>query len=433
MSIYQTIGLMSGTSMDGIDVALIETDGMCHLVNKGSTFLPYVKEFQILLKASEFFLGKSSGRINKSSKLFQQAFIEYLTTRMSLNQSESENIQKNCKYYLQKFETEELSITAIEQHSTYLHYLAVTKLLDKLNLKSSQIDLIGYHGQTLFHDPKNKITIQLGNAAQLAALTHIDVVNNFRQNDINHGGQGAPLAPLYHQILALRDKVTPCVVVNCGGISNLTIINGNEHEDILAYDAGPGNCLLDNFVRQKTQGEKMMDVNGQYAFAGAVHDRLIKLLETESCIKHGKNYYQQIPPKSLDANDFSLPKEFAAVSLFDGAATLAYFTAKCLVDSLALTQTCIPNYWILVGGGFHNPAIVAALKSVLETKRAIAIKVLLAKELGWDIDGLEAEIFAYLAVRSVKNLPLSLPKTTGVSIPVSGGDFLKFNVRNSSG
>lgn len=425
---YLSIGLMSGTSMDGIDAALLETDGIHHVILKGAVCLPYAREFQILLKAAEYFVKEQAGKINKDATAFMQYFIEYLQKRLLLTEKEVVNLQQNCQAYLQKYALEELSLASIEQHSTYLHAFAVNKLLTQLKLTSSQIDLIGYHGQTLFHAPANKITVQLGDASRLAALTQIDVVNNFRQNDINHGGQGAPLAPLYHQTLAALSNVTPCVVVNCGGISNLTVITGSGPQEIMAYDAGPGNGLLDSFIRNRTEGKEMMDINGHYALAGKVNQELIKVLEAESCVRNGENFYQQLPPKSLDINDFKLPSIFTQVSLANGAATLTHFTAKCIVDSLALTKVSTPHYWILAGGGFHNPAIVAALNDLLRVKLSSAVKIFTAETVGWDINGLEAGIFAYLAVRSVKNLPLSLPTTTGVSKPVSGGDFVKWKI-----
>lgn len=376
MKTYLTIGLMSGTSMDGIDAALLETNGEAFVKSHGSIFLPYDPKFQRELKYCE--------------QIVRQG--------------------KACP------------ITTIKK-STELHIQAVKQLLEMNSLMASDIKVIGYHGQTLYHSPQNKITIQVGNAAQLAEQCGIDVIYDFRKNDIEHGGQGAPFAPLYHQALALRDKLIPCLVLNCGGISNVTYITETS---VIAFDIGPGNGLLDEFIKLKTNHQYQMDKDGEFSQQGQVREKYIKILYEQSC---QKNFYQKSPPKSLDINDLQLPEKIMELSLEDGAATLAYFTALCIYNACASGDTSLFQVrnspedlvWILAGGGWKNPTITHWLKTLLTNPG----NVHLAKELGWDGDGLEAEIFAYLAIRSLKSLPLSLPSTTGVLKACTGGVYLK--------
>jgi anhydro-N-acetylmuramic acid kinase len=349
---------------------------------------------------------------------FQQSLLAYFTEQ--LNSENPEKLYEACEHYL----GQPLTLKAIEEHSTHLHYQAVKALANKLTIHLDNIDVIGYHGQTLLHQPHRKQSIQLGDAHLLHALTGVNVVYQFRQQDLEHGGQGAPFAPLYHRALAMRDNVLPCVIVNCGGIANLTIIMGHDLGQLYAFDAGPGNCLLDNFVRLRTQGTQMMDVDGRLAKAGRFNPILLEVLEKHSYRGIEGNYYQRKPPKSLDVNDFQLPSEFNGVDIADGAATLTYFTIKILVESIKFVTDVMPNHWILAGGGFNNPAMLAFLRQQLPAH----IKLSTAKTLGWDGDGLEAEIFAYLAARSLNQLPLSLPLTTGVREEQTGGIQIKSNI-----
>jgi len=367
---------MSGTSMDGIDAAILETDGEAFVKSHGSVFLPYSPEFQRQLKACE-------------SEAYQG---------------------RTC-------------LIDITKKSTELHIQAVNQLLKKYSLTADEIKVIGYHGQTLYHAPQDKITIQIGDANLLAAQCGIDVVYDFRKNDVENGGQGAPFAPLYHQALALRDKLTPCMVINCGGISNVTCIT---ETDVFAFDIGPGNGLLDRFIKIKTNDKYQMDIDGKFSRQARVRAEYLEILYEESC---NSNFYQKLPPKSLDINDLRLPEKIMNLSLEEGAAALAYFTAFCIAKSLSsLDSASICSggrgpqslTWVLAGGGWKNPSITHALKKLLNNPS----KFHRANELGWDGDALEAEIFAYLAIRSLKNLPLRLPGTTGVSIPCLGGKFV---------
>lgn len=415
MKKYTAIGLMSGTSMDGIDAALIETDGESQVESLGSICLPYAYPFQLLLKAAEFFVHRKNGT-------FEESFIHFL--RDKLNLTETRSIQNICERYLNQYDLTEFSLDATQHHSTFLHALAVNELLQKIKRDASHIDIIGYHGQTVLHQPQHQASIQLGKPELLAKWCKINVVSEFRQNDLRHGGQGAPLAPLYHRAMAMRDKLIPCIVVNCGGIANLTVIAGTGIEQVIAYDAGPGNCLLDNFVRLRSQGKYMMDVDGQFAQVGSVNHTLIELLYERSCQRAGENFYQLKAPKSLDVNDLCLIEEFNDISLEDGCATLTHFTVSCIIQSLGHLKCEVPNAWILCGGGFSNPAILKELRLQLKDRSA---QIFHADELGWNSKALEAELFAYLAVRSLNELPLSLPSTTGVKSIVSGGKISKFN------
>lgn len=381
------IGLMSGTSMDGIDAALIETDGFKKIKSIAQISYSYTSEFKLLLKSAE-------------------------------------DIAKQCQGDRIHIETKCL---AVINQSTELHAQLVMKLLNQTELRSDQIDVLGYHGQTLFHQPTKKLSIQIGNAKRLAELTKICVVNQFRQNDLLHGGQGAPLAPIYHQALAVRDNLLPVAVVNCGGIANVTFIPSDNDQDILGFDTGPGNALLDRFVRHRTNGHEFMDQDGKYGLQGVVHEDLLSRLYQEVCHQDKENYFSLQPPKSLDINDLYLPIEFDALSLADGCATLAAFTARTILESVAFTPSKIGK-WILTGGGWNNPVIYRELKDCARKKFAYPTQILQCSEVGWNNTAIEAELFAYLAVRCIKDLPISFPKTTGVLKPLVGGEIYKFEL-----
>lgn len=249
------IGLMSGTSMDGIDSALLRTDGEELICDIGQYSLEYDPEMKILLKVAERAVKSNHGDMLNASETFLDVLNQYLREVLQLR-DESERTAKAQRLlnYLNDFLSVEVGLTpAVEitlqriiERSTYLHILAVEQLLAKCNLTASGISLVGYHGQTLFHSAANKISIIVGDCQLMANKLSIPVIGNFRANDIQRGGQGAPFAPLYHRALA-RKHAMPCLaVVNCGGIANMTVISGNE---VYAFDTGPGNGLLDNFVR----------------------------------------------------------------------------------------------------------------------------------------------------------------------------------------
>lgn len=376
-----SIGLMSGTSMDGIDAALLKTDGKTSITELGQTSCRYQPEFQSLLKTAERAVKDAQGNLEQAVQIFPE-------------------------------------LNSVIQQSTALHIQLVKQLLQQTDYKINQIDVIGYHGQTLYHSPANKITVQVGNAQTLAEQIGITVVNDFRRCDIDAGGQGAPLAPLYHQALALRDQKYPLAVVNCGGIANITLIYGTTENDVIGFDTGPGNALIDRIVQQKTFGKEKMDKEGQYGLQGKVHENLFPLFyETIT----SNNYFQRKPPKALDINDLILPNELEKLSFVDTCATLEAFTADSIVNSLRLLNLALPKQWVLAGGGWHNPVILRELKQRLQQAVGADVQIHLADAIGWNSQALEAQIFAYLAVRSLQNLPLSLPSTTAVPEPLSGG------------
>lgn len=355
---------MSGTSLDGIDAAIIETDGEDVAVPGPTLGTPYAPETRAMLRAA-------------------------LTDAQSVAAGEP------VPY----------SIRDAEMRLTEAHADAVKALLHKAGLAASDISLIGFHGQTILHRPEQRWTWQIGDGALLARLTGIDVVNDFRSADVKAGGQGAPLVPLYHAALLRKraDIATPVVMVNIGGVSNVTYVGDNT---ILAFDTGPGNAPIDDWAHRHTG--KPVDEGGALARAGRVDDAVLsKMLENE--------FFARLPPKSLDRMDFSTDA-VSGLSAEDGAATLTAFTAA----SIAKAREHFPEpatSWIVCGGGRHNFTLMDALRA-----RVNAL-VLSAEDTGWDGDFIEAEAFAYLAVRSVRGLPLTLPTTTGVAQPLSGGKF----------
>ena len=352
--VYTVIGLMSGTSLDGIDAALIRTDGESHIETVDFITIPYEDSLRDAIRAC---LGKkedSNGAIGRT-----------------------------------------------EIDLTRAHAAAVDWLLSRAGLHPQDIDLIGFHGQTIAHDPANKFTWQIGNGAMLARLTKINVVNDFRSADVAAGGQGAPLIPLYHAALAAAlDK--PVAILNIGGVANVTYIGASGN--ILAFDTGPGNALINDWVKKHLNRE--YDDNGMLARQGNVDDALLK-----QWLSHP--FFAQQPPKSLDRNDFNFS---LSLSPADGAATLAAFTVAAVGKSLDhLPQA--PKAWYVTGGGRHNGVLMDNLRA------ALVVPVEPVEKLNWNGDALEAEGFAWLAVRSLRGLPLSVPSTTGVPAPQTGGRF----------
>jgi anhydro-N-acetylmuramic acid kinase len=405
-----SIGLMSGTSMDGVDAALISTDGMVgHVEELGHSSLTYSPEFKLLLKAAEYTVRKYQGNMTLAQQYYPQDLEEFLK-----NHRISANLISSTVDGLK-------SLSAIIEHSTDLHAQVIKNLLAKTHYSYQQIQVVGYHGQTLLHQPENKKTVIVGDGQRLSNSVNIAVVNDFRSRDIEAGGQGAPLAPLYHQALAVRDQILPVAVVNCGGIANITIITGKKESDMVAFDTGPGNGLVDQWVRRKTQGREHMDYNGQYGKKGQVHEKILSALYQSSTQKQGRNYFAIIPPKSLDIGDLNLIPEIEQLSLEDGCATLEAFTADAIVTSVQKLQIDLPQRWILAGGGWHNPVILNELQLRLRALMKTNPIIQTADQAGWNSQAMEAQIFAFLAVRSLQELPLSFPNTTGVPRPLTGG------------
>lgn len=415
-----SIGLMSGTSMDGIEVALLETNGTPQEIkDRGHLSFPYHPAFKILLKAAEYAIRCSGGDMPKAHAFFLQGFNQYLNHELQLSESDI----KEVSFYLQGngYHQQSITLESIIQHSTQLHALAVKKLLQEKDYAPHQIDVVGYHGQAMYHQPAQKISIVVGDGQALAEQLGITVVNDFRSCDIAAGGEGAPLAPLYHQALAIRDNKKSLAVVNCGGIANVTLITGATEQDLMGFDAGPGNSLIDRLVRARTRGKEHMDENGRYGKKGAVNAAVLKALYEKSIVKNGENYFSMRPPKSLDVGDLQLIPELEELTLEDACRTLAAFTADALVSSVKALGIDLPPYWILAGGGWNNPVIRQELERQIHRQWGSKALVLTADEAGWNGEALEAQLFAYLAVRSLQNMPLSLPSTTRVPRPLSGG------------
>ena len=407
-----SIGLMSGTSMDGIDAALIETDGKSQIKELGGISLDYSADFKILLKSAELAVRTCNGDLEAAKRYYHDAIEDYVTKELHLTN-------------FAKFQ--EFTFDQVIEQSTTLHAAIVHNLLKKLNYNPQNIDIIGYHGQTLFHRPTEKITIQIGDGQLLAKKTNINVINDFRSNDVKSGGQGAPFAPLYHQALAIRDKKYPIAIINCGGIANVTFITGETYNDVIGFDTGPGNGLIDRLVKQKTNNTEFMDLDGKYGKRGKINSEILNILFQKGVLQKDKNYFDINPPKSLDINDLNLIEELKMIPLADACATLAAFTAESIAQSIDyLPKEVLPTTWVLAGGGWNNPVIREQLTTRLQNKIKLPLKIVLADELNWNSKYMEAQIFAYLAVRSLQGLPISVPNTTRVPMPLSGGSLFKY-------
>jgi anhydro-N-acetylmuramic acid kinase len=287
------------------------------------------------------------------------------------------------------------------------HLAAAREFLAGHGLSAKDLDLVGFHGQTVLHERPTAQrvgrTVQLGDAAILAAGLGLPVAHDFRTADVAAGGEGAPLAPIYHAALArMAGLQTPVAVLNLGGVANITLIG--PHEAMLAYDTGPANGMIDLWVQSKT--EARYDADGRLAAAGRVDERALAAL-----LAHP--YFSATPPKSLDRYDFPMtPVEH--LSLENGAATLTAFTAEAIAMAVrAAPET--PTVLIACGGGRHNPALMAAIRA----RAGVAVRC--AEDVGWRGDSIEAEAFAYLAARTARGLPISFPGTTGVKAPMTGG------------
>jgi anhydro-N-acetylmuramic acid kinase len=347
------IGLMSGTSADGVDAALIETDGVALRAAGPSLTLAYPAP----LRRALLDLMQDPARAEVDATL--------------------------------------------EPAVTDANAAAVRALLAQAGLPASAIDLIGMHGQTVLHRPEARFTRQLGDGPGLHRALGIPVVNRFRHADVASGGQGAPLAPLFHQALA-RGLPGPLAVLNLGGVANVTFIAGDT---LLAFDTGPASALLDDWIYRHTGAA--YDDDGHVARSGAIDAGVLAALLTHP-------YFERPPPKSLDRNAFAF-SAVAGLSLADGAATLAAFTAHSVARAREHLPA-VPLRWLVGGGGRHNTTLMAGLRAALHTP------VDPVEAVGWNGDALEAQAFAFLAVRSLRGLPLSLPSTTGVPTPMPGGE-----------
>ncbi|MEM9732658.1 MAG: anhydro-N-acetylmuramic acid kinase [Pseudomonadota bacterium] len=356
------IGLMSGTSMDGIDVALVETDGD-GIFHFGPTMaMAYPPAFK--------------GRLERG--LLDAQAIKERTDRPG-------------------------DLVALEQALTDFHAQVVNRFLTENGLAVHSIDLLGFHGQTVLHRPNEGVTIQLGDGQALADATGITTVYDMRAADMEAGGQGAPLIPVFHRALAGSLKNTgPTCFVNIGGISNITYVDG---ETLIAFDTGPGNALIDQWVAQKAGIP--FDSGGTIASEGRVLASVVNRYLAAP-------FFDESGPKSLDRNDFP-PLESGSAELADGARSLARLTAEAIAKSLDQLPTA-PARWIISGGGRLNVTIMGDLAEILD-----GAEVQTAEAAGFDGDMMEAQAFAYLAVRARRSLSLTFPTTTGCRGAVTGG------------
>ncbi len=354
------IGLMSGTSGDGIDASLIETDGDSHFIALENLHLPYKYEFQKKLKA---------------------LFIDH---------HDKENI------------------LSIEQEFTEYNIAIIDELLGRATVIAKEVKAIGFSGQTIIHRPKQGLTWQIGDSHLLARKTAIKVVYDFRKSDITNGGQGAPLVPIFHQLL-VREEKKPVAILNIGGVANITYIDNNKHL-LIAFDTGSGNALIDDMSNKYFA--KPYDKDGVFAAKGKVDYNIVtKILQDE--------YFNKNYPKSLDRNYFTYIKEqlSANLSSYDVIATLTYITAKSIFQGIKILPQ-IPAKLYLCGGGSHNPMITKFLQEIFQEQN-IFLELYnihsLAKNINTDF--IESQAFAYLAARFYHKLPSSFPNTTGINKP----------------
>ena len=377
--LYTAIGLMSGTSMDGVDVSLIKSDGFDQFINIKDEYHEYDDYLHRQL-------------INLRNLI--------------ISHEDLDNYSKE--------------LADLEKEITLFH----AKIVSNLSLKyDDKIDLVGFHGQTIFHAPKKKFSKQLGDGKFLSQLTKKNIVFDFRQEDLKNNGQGAPLTPIFHNLLARsinkNYKVEfPISIINIGGISNITSsinINDSIESDLKAFDLGPGNCLIDDWLRKNS--EKKFDESGLIGRSGKI-DQLI----LNQAIENFKiNSYEV----SFDIKDFDI--SFAkGLSLEDGCATITSFTAYLIaqgIEFLHNQKIDILSKYLICGGGRKNIFLIDCINSHLINKDNIILETM--EKYGFDGDYIESQAFGYLAIRSFLNLPISYPKTTGCNNPTTGGKFIK--------
>ncbi len=346
---YTAVGLMSGTSLDGVDAALVHTDGE-HQVSFGPAL----------------------------TRAYGASFRGHAA--------------------------QDLVAPALVRRLTDLHAAAVQELLDRANIRPADVQVIGFPGQTVAHAPVEGWTWQVGDAGRLAAMTGIRVVSDFRSRDLAHGGEGAPLAPLFHQALT-ASMARPLAVLNLGGVANVTWLGRDGA--VSAFDTGPGCAPLDDHVR-RVHGTAY-DHDGRLAADGSVPEAALADL-----LRHP--YFRRPPPKSLDRDQFGdrCARVSHAFAPADAAALLTAFSAAAVAQAQAWMPER-PTTWLVTGGGRRNPVLMA------ELRRRLAARVDAVESVGLDGDALEAQAFGWLAVRSLLGLPLAFPATTGVRRPLSGG------------
>jgi anhydro-N-acetylmuramic acid kinase len=352
------IGVISGTSMDGIDVALIESDGEAKLRTGPAATFPYPPEVAQRLRA----------------------------VVADLSEAQAPQLE-------------------LERLVTDAHVAAVEAFIDRFTIARERVTLVGLHGQTILHRPRAGLTRQLCDGPRAAAALKIDVVSDFRSADVAAGGEGAPLAPIYHAAMAAGFE-RPLMILNWGGVGNVTYL-GPEGE-IIAFDTGPANALIDDFLilRRGLQFDK----DGALGGSGRVDSTALTALMTDP-------YFDRPAPKSLDRNHFTAAAaRVKSLSDADGAATLGAFTVESTAAALKHVPHA-PARWLVGGGGRRNPSLMRRLAERLQ------VKVEPVEAIGFDGDSIEAQCFAYLSLRSRRGLPISFPTTTGVPNPMTGGVF----------
>ena len=369
---YTSLGLMSGTSMDGIDASIIRSDGENEYQ---STFDEFFEYDQALYKD----LVNLRNKINSANDIIVNSEL----------------------------------VSEIERKITLYHAEICNKIINK---SDHEVDLIGFHGQTIFHDASQKISKQLGDGSLLSSLLKKDVIYNFRANDIANGGEGAPLAPIFHNLIINKNKIElPVLVLNIGGIANITIITSNRNNDLISYDIGPGNCLLDEWVRKHTSYR--YDLNGKAASIGKI-DEIILNQATENFENINKN-----KNLSFDIKDFDL-SFVRGLSYEDGLSTLTKFTSEIICDSIIKNtkkdKTNKINL-LVCGGGRRNLTLIENIKNKLPNN----INLDLIDDYNINGDFIESQAFAYLAIRSLLKKEISFIKTTNVKKSCTGGILVK--------
>ena len=364
------LGLMSGTSGDGVDASVIKTNGINHYETIKDKYFEY------------------------DSNIFKDIH----------------NLKEKV-HKIEHLKMHDKEIKDLERKITIFH----AEIIEQLNL--SQDTIIGFHGQTIYHNSKEKISRQLGNGKLLNQLTNKDIVFNFRGNDILNGGEGAPLTPVFHLLVAVQNKIElPVCFLNIGGISNITIIkNKNDYSELISKDIGPGNCLVDNWVRKNS--DKKFDKDGNLAFSGTKNEII---LEQAQELYMNRNSKKRL---SFDINDFDI--SFArGLNLEDGASTLTDFTASIIGEQLTLSlknsNEKIKEI-LLCGGGRKNKILIQKIKENLHLNANLK----LIDDYKVNGDFIESKAFAFLAVRSILQLPISFPNTTGCKKPCVGGEIIK--------
>lgn len=360
MTDLTALGLISGTSMDGIDLAVLRTDGHRVLAFGPSATLPYPADLRrrLLTIAADPELAATAPLADEDAAI-------------------------------------------VDAHASAIASFCKDEVVDL-----ATIDIVGFHGQTILHAPERHLTRQLGDGAALAAAIGRPVIDQVRHADVAAGGQGAPFASLYHAALA-KDLERPVAILNMGGVGNVTFIDRGPDDDdelVLAFDTGPASAMIDDWVSAKSGAA--FDAGGAIAAKGKVDEAALALL-----LDNG--YFELPPPKSLDRNAFSA-EPVSGLSLEDGAATLTAFS----VETVALALDHLPGppkRWLVTGGGRHNDTMMNGLAARL------GVPVEPVEAVGWNGDAIEAQMMAFLAVRATMNLPLSVPTTTGVPYPMPGG------------